>query len=117
MAHVKAMFIKLLFIFFPLFLVMNIYYRIDFFTILWMSLILTLGTYLLGDLKILQYRGNVVATLSDFVTYFVAIWAIGSLFFANIIPWVMAALLSSVLISIGEWFFHQYLLKHYFLAS
>jgi hypothetical protein len=74
------------------------------------SLIITLATYVIGDLFILPRFGNLVTTIADFVMLVPAIWLVSEFFIrattGNIL---MAAIFSSVFIAIGEALFHAYM--------
>lgn len=55
------------------------------------------------------FCGNMAATISDFALSFLTIWLIGAYFFDPYVPVVGAAFLSSLVIAVGEWFFHRYM--------
>jgi len=111
MKHVRALIIKFLMVTLMLFIVLGLFYGVDFGEILTISLILTVGAYLIGDLFILPRFGNVAATVADFGLAFLGIWIIGDAIIDENIPLTTAALFSSVLIGIGEWFFHKYVIN------
>lgn len=75
-----------------------------------LSLLVIGLSYLIGDLAILPMTNNMVATLADVGLNTLVIWVIGPFLFDQFIPFSLA-LLASVIIGIGEWFFHQYMAK------
>lgn len=90
-------------------IVFGFFYGVDFNEILTISVIVTLNAYAIGDLLLLRYFNNAIATASDFVLSFLIIWFLASLTIEAVIPIVTASFISALLISTGEWFFHNYL--------
>ena len=90
------------------------------------SLILTFLAYVLGDLMIFRKAGNdhdrnsdhvkrnTIATISDFVLSFLVIWLVGKSLFTDDSDVLKAAMISALIIAVGEWFFHKYLDRHVF---
>jgi hypothetical protein len=111
MKHVKALIIKFLMITIMLFLVLGLFYGVDFGDIITISIVLTVGAYIIGDLFILPRFRNVIATLADFGLAFIGVWVLGDILIEENIPLTTAALLSAVLIGVGEWFFHKYVIQ------
>ncbi|GGK23643.1 hypothetical protein GCM10010965_15560 [Caldalkalibacillus thermarum] len=108
MKHVWALLIKAAMVFVVLFIVLNWMndYRVG--PTVAFALLLTGLSYLIGDLAILPNANNIVATLADIGLNTFAIWIIGPFFFGAFVPF-STALLASVIIGVGEWFFHQYM--------
>ena len=83
---------------------------------LWLGLVITAALYILGDLVILRYFGNWVATVADAGVAFLILRS------GTILPGTLTSRLSAsamsmgmslvgaVAIGIAEYFFHQYLL-------
>lgn len=111
MKHVWSLVIKFIIITAVLFIVLGMFYRVSFANIIWTSLILTLVSYLIGDLFVLPLGENLAATVADFGLAFLTIWMIGAFIFEPNVPVVGAAFVSSLVIAAGEWFFHQYMNK------
>lgn len=78
--------------------------------ILAVSIVVTAVNYLIGDLVILPSYGNIVASIADGVMAGIVAYLI-SLLFATFDTTTSALLTFGVLIAIGEYFFHQYLVK------
>lgn len=74
------------------------------------TVILTIVSYVLGDLYVLNRTNNRTATAFDFALYFVGIWILGSVLFDRQTPLILSVLYSAVAITIGEWFFHRYVM-------
>ncbi|HZG72228.1 MAG TPA: YndM family protein [Chondromyces sp.] len=109
MEHIKALAIKGLMTLAVLFLVLGVGYDVGFGDILTLTLTLGIVSYLLGDLFILPRTNNLFATLADFGLSFLLLWALGDMIIEQNIPLLQAALLSSVAVAVGEWFFHRYM--------
>lgn len=92
-----------------LWIVLGLMFDVNFGSILATSIILTIVSFLLGDLYVLPKYENTVATMADFGLAFAGVWAIGYFLYDQPISLRFAALLSALLISIGEIFFHRYL--------
>jgi hypothetical protein len=106
--HVSALGLKFVMTTVLLWLVM-FFFRIPFATILWMSVILTVVSYVVGDLAILPIGGNFVASLADFGLTCVGVWLMGQFVFDKQQSLLVAAFSAAVLMFFGEWFFHAYL--------
>ena len=122
MNHVKALVIKFLMIAVVLGIILTGVYNMSFTDTLTISLVLTLLAYAVGDLGIFQNAGgrtehnkrNVIATLSDVLLAGIVIYFMGQNFASNIDNIVTAAIVSAVVIGLGEWFFHKYLDRQVF---
>lgn len=75
-----------------------------------LSILVIVLSYLIGDLAILPMTNNMVATLADVGLNTLMIWIIGPFLFDQFIPF-STALLASIIIGVGEWFFHQYMVN------
>ncbi len=113
MRHLTALIIKFIMVFAVLYIIQRIIYDLDltFLSIFMMSLILTIFAYLLGDLIILPRFGNITTTIADFMLAVIVIWGFGNYWYTPLYPWASIALVSSIIITIGEWFFHKYIIK------
>lgn len=113
MEHVKALSIKGVMTLVVLWLVLGMGYDMSFWPmILVTTIVLGLVSYLAGDLGILPAAGNIMATISDLVLSFLVIWLLG-LLMTDIdgSTVAVAAIISAVIIAIGEYLFHIYMLK------
>lgn len=73
MSHFKALTIKAFFCFALLYMVLGLMYRMSFGNILFITLVLGVVSYVLGDLFILPKTNNLVAALADFGLAFLII--------------------------------------------
>lgn len=106
MEHIKLLIIKFLATFVLIYLVLNIGYGISLGRILMISF-LSIVTYFLVDLLVLKRTNNFITTLTDFSFYFTAIFfGLNQIGFAG--DQLMAAFITSVVLSVYELFFHIY---------
>jgi uncharacterized membrane protein YvlD (DUF360 family) len=82
-------------------------------TVLLMSIIFTAVSYL-GDVFILPRVRNTTETIMDLVFSFLALWALGALMLGSEVPIITAAIISSIVIAVGEWFLHSYMKRNIF---
>lgn len=112
--YVKALVIKFVMCLAILWIILGIFYHVGFGHILALSLLLTGISFVLGDLYLLPKFENWGATIADFFLAFAIIWIYSASFIHENFPVVTAAALSSLVISIGEVFFHRYVDSHIF---
>lgn len=113
MEHIKALSIKGIMTLVVLWLVLGVGYDMSFWPMILMTtIVLGLVSYLAGDLGILPAAGNAMATISDLVLTFLVVWLLG-LWMTDMSGGTVAiaAIISAVIIGIGEYFFHLYMLK------
>jgi hypothetical protein len=110
MRHIMALGIKLVLTSIVLFSVLTIFSTALFSEITLISLVITLATYVIGDLFILPRFGNLIATIADFVMLTAGIWLFSQFFVqgtpANLI---LASLFAAIFIALGEALFHAYM--------
>src|SRR5690625_3534318 len=111
MEHVKALIIKFIMCTAALWIVLSLFYGVSFGYVVWISLVLTVLSYSVGDLLILPNAGNAVATLADFGLTFLVVWLMGAYLFDPATPAALSAFFSAILIAVGEWLFHNYMKK------
>jgi hypothetical protein len=93
-----------------LFIILGIFYDMSFGNVLWISVVLTLASYLIGDLLILRRTNNTMATISDFAIAFLVIWLMGeNLTYGDSL--IMPALIAAAGIALFETFFHKYVAR------
>ncbi|WCK52685.1 YndM family protein [Aneurinibacillus sp. Ricciae_BoGa-3] len=110
MKHIQALLMKFVMATVVLYIVDGLIYGDTFGNVLTMGVILTVVAYLLGDLFVLPKSGNMMATASDFILAFIAVWAMGR-WLGGPGQYIVPALISAIVIATGEWFFHRYLEK------
>ena len=109
--HVRSLIIKFIMMTVALFVVLSLFYGVSFINVLWTSLLLTIASYLLGDLLVLDLAGNWAATIADLGLAFLGIWLIGAYLYDPSVPAAGAAIISAIVIAVCEWFFHNYMNK------
>ena len=122
MNHIKALVMKFLMIAVVLLIILTLIFDVPFMDTIWISLVLTLVAYVMGDLMIFRKAGdrseqtkrNAIATVSDIVVAFLVIWLMGDALVDGSDNIVTAAIISALVIGGGEWFFHKYLDRNVF---
>lgn len=109
MEHIKALLIKFVLCTAMLFVVLGLFFGVDFGEVLTISVVLTGASYFIGDLWILPKYGNVSATIADFGLAFIVLMLLGGAIIDDAIPLFAASLISAAAIAIGEAFFHNYM--------
>ena len=117
MNHAKALIIKFVMITAVLLIILTWIFDVSFVDTLLISLALTALSYMMGDLLIFLNAGkpsdqltrNSIATFIDFVVAFLVIWFVGQLLTGSTAELVAPALVSALIITAGEWFFHKYM--------
>lgn len=84
--------------------------RLSFGNILVVSLTVTVLSYLVGDLLILKYTNNIVATLADVGLALVTVYLFNFFYYRPGISFV-TALITAVIVGIGEWVFHKFVFR------
>ncbi|MYL56376.1 DUF2512 family protein [Virgibacillus halodenitrificans] len=112
MQHWKAVLIKFIMCIAVLGLVLGLFFGVSFANILILSVLLTVVSYIAGDVYLLPRFENWGATLSDFTLAFVAIYLLGSFLFETEVPLATASLVSSAFLAVGEYFFHKYMAEN-----
>ncbi|SCV20644.1 Uncharacterized protein BCRIVMBC845_03168 [Bacillus cereus] len=113
MKHIVALLIKYTAISAVLLMILGIFQGISIPRILFISLLTTGVSYLIGDLFILPKYGNMVATIADLGLSFVEVWAL-TYFLTNINLTRnigASAFFAALLIGVTEIFFHIYMKK------
>src|SRR5690625_2607381 len=110
--YVKALIIKFVMCLAVLWIVLGVFYNVNFGHVLTLSLIITPVAFILGDLLILRRFENWGATIADFFLVLAVVWLYTVNFSNEVFPFLTAAALSAILITIGEIFFHRYVDSH-----
>ncbi|MFP3357287.1 DUF2512 family protein [Planococcus sp. SIMBA_143] len=116
MKHLIALAIKFVIITVVLLIVLTWAFDISFMNTLMISLALTALSYAVGDMLIFLNAGkpnnqstrNTIATFTDFIMALGVILLVGWLLTGEFAALVVPALVSALVLSAGEWFFHQY---------
>lgn len=109
MKHIKAIIIKFVATLILLFIILGLIFGISFTNVVFISLILSVTSYLVGDIGIVSRTNNTLAIISDFALAFIIIWFLtAALTYENGTPLFIMSLFSSAAIAILEMFFHKY---------
>lgn len=112
MEHGKALAIKGLMTILVLYLILGLGYGFSFGNVLLITVILGVLSYWLGDLTILPRTSNGTATMADLGMAFLVIWLLGmGLSNLSVGTLAGAAIISAAILALGEYFFHQYILR------
>jgi uncharacterized membrane protein len=104
--HISTLIFKYVITAIILEIVLLLFGNLSFTNILWISLAITLISYIIGDNILLPTTNNTVATISDVILALVILYLVNYLWMKNEIPF-FAALIASVSLGVGEWFFHK----------
>jgi uncharacterized membrane protein YvlD (DUF360 family) len=108
MKHIWALLIKFVMAAVILETVMYLFSDLTFGSVLWIALVITVGSYIIGDLLILPASNNIVASLADFGIAFAIIYMFNFIWTTVSIP-LLSALIAALIVGIAEWFLHKYL--------
>ncbi len=119
MDHVKALLTKFIAILAVLFIVLTLFYSVPFRYVFTLAVVLTIVAYVIGDLLVLRNTNNATATVADFFLTYLIIWfmtrnisyPINEPFADDIFA---LSLISTILITAFEYFFHKYVDSHVF---
>ncbi|RHW40095.1 DUF2512 family protein [Lysinibacillus yapensis] len=122
MNHLKAIVIKFVMIAVVLGIILSGIVGMEFSDTLLISLVLTVLAYVVGDLGIFQNAGdyterkkrNLIATISDVILAAIVIYFMGQSMVQDSSNFLTAAIISAIVIGLGEWFFHKYLDRQVF---
>lgn len=112
MKFLSSLIIKFVMVTAVLWIILGIF-GVSFGNILLTSVLLTIIS-LVGDMFVLPRYGNIAATIADFGLALVVIWLVGSFLYDQPIRLGMAAFVSAIMITVGEFVFHKYLQNRYF---
>jgi hypothetical protein len=113
MQHGKALLIKGLLTLVVLYLVLGLGFGMSFVNVLITTIVLGAISYLVGGLGVLPKNGNMVATISDLGLALVVVWIMGIMLSGiDMGSMAGAALISAVILAVGEYFFHHYIMRN-----
>lgn len=112
MDHLKILGIKFIAIAFTVIAIFGVFNDIPIGTLLGISLLTTVISYLIGDLFLLRKFGNVIATIADFGLAFVSLWVLSAMFIGvGGYPIETISLLAAFFIACVEPFIHGYIVN------
>ncbi len=113
MKHIYALLIKFIMVTVVLQVILSVFSGLAFTNILYISIAVTVLTYIIGDLLILPVSNNNVATLADAGLTLITIYMFNFLWNIRLIAF-SDALISATIIAVGEWFLHKYFTDNVF---
>lgn len=105
--HGRALLWKAIMVFPVVWIILSLFNDVSFWDSTLLGAALLLLSYFLGDMMTLPRMGNMTATLGDFVLSLIVIW--GGLVLLGYEEAFGEALFTSIVLAIGEYFFHQWL--------
>nr|WP_117160782.1 DUF2512 family protein [Paraliobacillus sp. X-1268] len=116
MKHFNLIGLKILLLLVVLYTILGIGYNVSFGNVMFISIVLGISAYLIGDLLILSRTNNTIATTADFGMAFVIIYLMTDGLTVGGNPFA-AALISAVVVGICEVIFHKYVANKLNMSS
>jgi len=120
MGYAKVLGIKFVAISITVLSIYGIFNHVTLSTLMLISLLTTIISFLIGDLVILRKFGNLVASIVDFFLAFGTLWVLSTLLVGGgmpmvggMVPVLATSLLSAFFIACVEPFVHEYILNHF----
>ncbi len=113
MRYLSSFIMKWIVIAAVLLVVYSAVYTADAGRVLLMSMLFTAVSFL-ADVFILPRVDNTTETVLDLFLSFFLLWAFGAWLISGQVPLVAAALISTIVIAVGEWYLHSYMKKNVF---
>lgn len=111
MDHLKVLGVKLLLIFFSVLAMYELFDGTTLGVIVWMSVLTTIISYIVGDLLILRRSSNLFASLFDFGLAFITLWLLSNMYIGGGTAIAVASLLAAFFIACCEPFIHLYMIR------
>lgn len=109
MKHLMPLTLKFIMISVALTVILGLLTPLSFLNLIYLSLFITIATYLIGDLLILPKTSNQVTTIVDTASAFI-LMLIYSFFTKATIP-IGTAFITALVIAMGEWLLHKYIAR------
>ncbi|WP_430787611.1 DUF2512 family protein [Virgibacillus flavescens] len=108
MKHLKVLLLKSILLTLVLWLILGFVYEVSSTNIIITSLILTITSFIIGDLYALPKIGNVGASMIDFITAVTGIYIMGTILIDEVIPLASASILAAIGVTLSEILVHWY---------
>lgn len=112
MEHVKALMVKFILALILNYVILGLFFDVSFANVFWLTLILGVVSYLIGDVMLLPRTNNLLATISDFAIALLISWFYLSNVTYNDGNAFIASLTAAIAMAVFEWFFHKYMVSH-----
>ncbi|PYZ97487.1 hypothetical protein CR205_02505 [Alteribacter lacisalsi] len=110
--HLTALAIKFVITGFVLILIFPVFYSESMWGTIVLTAIITVGSYVLGDLALLRISSNLATCIFDFAFVTGVLMVIGPVFYGFTSIWV--AMLAATLVITGEFVIHKYVQRFVF---
>ncbi|WP_408006317.1 YndM family protein [Pseudalkalibacillus sp. A8] len=107
--HIVALLSKFLFVVCIAYVTLTIFFGVPIGNILWMSALITVVGYPIGDLYVLKKLGNFIATIIDFGLVFFVFWLFADHYIESPANQLFGAALAALFISISEFVYHIFI--------
>ncbi|HLS35251.1 MAG TPA: DUF2512 family protein [Bacillota bacterium] len=114
MRHLFALMIKFIIVGTIIFSILGLFSSTSFMALFVISGLITLASYIIGDMYILYQVGNVAATIIDFVIYFLAVWTLAGSVIGIQSGITLASLAAAYFLTLAEPLFHAYVIERVF---
>ncbi|MCF6411708.1 DUF2512 family protein [Pseudalkalibacillus salsuginis] len=104
--HIVALLSKFLVVSCIAFVTLTVFYGVPIGNILWMSALITVVGYAIGDLFILKKLGNFIATIMDFGLFFFVFWLFADQYIETPANQLFGAAIAAFFIAVSEFVFH-----------
>lgn len=94
--------------------VLGIFSNTTFTALLTMGILITIASFVIGDLIILPRMGIVTSTIIDFALYFLAVWYLAGIFIGFDQGVLLMILMTAYFLTLAEPFYHAYVLERVF---
>lgn len=111
MDHLKVIGLKFATIYMTVLALFGMFDETSLFDVFMISIITTIVSYLIGDLLVLRFAGNIKATIADFGLGFVLLIVSAYVFVGYTIPLITVSLLGAFFITCVEPFLHGYMVN------
>ncbi|WP_018660912.1 YndM family protein [Heyndrickxia acidiproducens] len=111
MRYATALIMKLVVAIIAFAIALDLFFDANITDILSFSLLVTVVSFIIGDLLLLPRIGNWKATVVDFLLVYAAVWIFGSVVLNHYLQIAWGSIIAAIIISASEVFVHRYLLK------
>ncbi|WP_462413530.1 YndM family protein [Neobacillus sp. Marseille-QA0830] len=111
MQHVYRLALKFIATLVVLGIILGMFYNFSFADVFWITAVLVVVSYILGDLLVLRSTNNIIASTADLGLAFLLVWLMGMVLTYEVNLWP-AAFISAAAVTLFEYFFHQFLMNN-----
>lgn len=112
MNHFTALLLKLVTAVIAYAIALDLFFDATWVDVITFSLLVTILSYLIGDMILLPIIGNTKALIADFLLSYMVVWIFGSVLLNNYIQIGWGSIISAILITVSEIFIHRIFLTN-----